>query len=300
MSTAVWVVLLSLLVVGLIGYASVVALLFWLQGRLVYPLERVRGLPRNSAADRFEPVTVRTADGLVLTGRYAPASQTDAYTVVLFHGNGEDLSQRARIAHDLLAAGHGVYLAEYRGYGGAPGRPSEAGLYADGRAALNFVTARTHRVAVHGFSLGTGVAVRMASEYQTLAALILEAPFTSIADIARARFPLFAFRCMVRDRYDNLSTIGHVRAPVLVCGGLRDPVIPPEHFTRLYSAVRSARRLALFEGAGHVDVWEMGAREHVLRFLEELRRTGALAGSEVGCPAWSVDEHVQRSCRSLD
>jgi hypothetical protein len=77
-------------------------------------------------------------------------------------------------------------------------------------------------------------------------------------------------------------------------------VVPPEHFMRLYSAVRPARRLALLEGAGHADVWAMGAREHVLHLLDELRRTGAIVGSEVGCPAWSVDEHGQRLCRGLD
>ncbi|MEM5436089.1 alpha/beta hydrolase [Paraburkholderia diazotrophica] len=277
MSETVRLILLSLLAVVLAGYAIVVALLFWLQGRLVYPLEQIRRVPPNAAADRIEPVTVRTADGLELPGRYAPASRHDAFTVVLFHGNGEDLSQRAQIAHDLIAAGHGVYLAEYRGYGGAPGHPSEAGLYADGRAALDFVAQRTNRIAVHGFSLGTGIAVRMASEYEALVALILEAPFTCIADVAKARFPMFAFRCMVRDRYDNLASIGRVRAPVLICGGLADAVIPPVQFARLYAAVRAPRRLEMIDGAGHVDVWEQGARERVLRFLDDLRRVSTAA-----------------------
>lgn len=289
MSETVRVVLISLLAIGLTGYAIVVALLFWLQGRLVYPLEQIRSVPRNTAADPIRLVTVHTADGLALPGRYAPASEPDAFTVVLFHGNGEDLSQRAQIAHDLIAAGHGVYLAEYRGYGGAPGHPSEAGLYADGRAAIDFVMQHTTRIAVHGFSLGTGVAVRMASEYEVLAALILEAPFTSIVDVARARFPLFAFRRLVRDRYDSLAIIGRVRAPVLICGGLADAVIPPAQFARLYSAVRAPRRLALIDGAGHVDVWEQGAREHVLHFLDDLRNAGAVI--ETAQPRGSAAPH---------
>jgi hypothetical protein len=100
MSTAAWVVLLSLLGVGLVGYASFVVRCSGYRGAS-YPLEQVRGLPRNSAADRIEPVTVRTADGLVLPGRYAPASQPDAYTVVLFHGNGEE-----RRGQSLRHAGH--------------------------------------------------------------------------------------------------------------------------------------------------------------------------------------------------
>ncbi|RKP52634.1 alpha/beta hydrolase [Trinickia fusca] len=253
-------------------YGLAVAALRWLEGRLIYPLERLREVTPNPDAERLALVPIGTVDGIELTCRYQASTRADGMTVVLFHGNGEDLSQRVHIAHDLVAEGYGVFLAEYRGYGGNAGHPSEAGLYADGRAALAFVAARTSRIVLHGYSLGSGVAVQLATEYP-ISALALEAPFTCIADVARTRFPFLPMRWLVRDRYDNLAKIGHVEAPVLIYGGSRDRVVPPQHFARLFDAVRASRRLIVIEGADHIDVWAKGGDALMLAFLRELSRS---------------------------
>ncbi len=263
--------LLSAAGIAALGYGSIVTMLLWLQGRLIYPLERIRDIPPHPDADRLAPVAVQTRDGLELIIRHKAPASADAATVVLFHGNGEDLSQRVHIAHDLIAAGYGVVLAEYRGYGGNPGKPHEAGLYADGRAAIEFAYRQTSRVILHGYSLGSGVAVQMATEYP-IDALLLEAPFTCMADVARTRFPYVPVRWLLRDRYDNLSKIGAVRAPVLIYGGLADGLISPRQFAALHAAVPGPRRLALVDDADHVDVWTRGGCGHVLSFLRALSR----------------------------
>lgn len=259
--------------VALLGYGAPVAALYWLQGRLIYPLERLRELPRKPFPSRFEAVRVRTADRLDLAARYCPPSRALAPTVVLFHGNGEDLSQRERIASELANAGYGVVVASYRGYSGNPGKPGEAGLYADGRAALRFAARHGARVVLHGYSLGSGIAVQLATEFD-VDALILEAPFTRIADVAAARFPWLPVRPLVRDRYDNVSKIGAVRAPVLIYGGTSDAVIPPRQFARLHDAVRAPRRLVTIDGADHTDVWDKGGAAAVRAFLEDMERRG--------------------------
>lgn len=261
--------LLSAAGVATLGVGSAFAAVLWLQGRLIYPLEKIRGVAPNPAADQLERVTLKTQDGLALAVRYKPPAHPDGRVVVLFHGNGEDLSQRVHIAHDLIEAGYGVLLAEYRGYGGNAGKPREAGLYADGRAAIEFAMRQSPRLVLHGYSLGSGVAVQLATEF-AIEALVLEAPFTSIADVAVTRFPRLPVRWLVRDRYDNLRKIGAVRVPVLIYGGDADGVIPAQQFAQLYSAVRAPRRLAVVDGADHVDVWTKGGADHVLRFLDEI------------------------------
>ncbi|MEM5446357.1 alpha/beta hydrolase [Paraburkholderia guartelaensis] len=259
---------------ALLIYGCAMALLYWLQGRLIYPSERLqRGPLRPDAQGRIRHVRVHTADGNELVcGHAAPADPARA-TVVLFHGNGEDLTQRTHIAHALLDAGYGVLLAGYRGYGGAPGRPSEAGLYADGRAAIAFAARHSRDVVLHGYSLGSAVAVQIATE-RPLAALLLEAPFTSIADVAAVRMRwlprIVPMRWLVRDRYDNLAKIGSVRAPILIYGGDADHVVPPAQFSRLFTAVRAPRRFAIIAGASHVNAWERGGHAHVLRFLDDV------------------------------
>ncbi|WP_322057354.1 alpha/beta hydrolase [Paraburkholderia sp. J63] len=270
-----WVGLLVFAAAALLVYVAATGLLFWLQGRLIYPPERMRRGPtaHEAAQNRIGYIRVRAADGIELVCGYAAPRHAERATVVLFHGNGDDLHQRMHVAHALLDAGYGVLLAGYRGYGGAPGHPHEAGLYADGRAALAYAMERSRRVVVHGYSLGSGVAVQLATEF-ALAALILEAPFTSIADVAATRFRWMPVRRLVRDRYDNLAKIGRVAAPVLIYGGNADRVIPPAQFSRLYTAVRAPRRLALVADASHVDAWERGGATHVLRFLADVLTPG--------------------------
>ena len=257
-----------------LAYALALAGLYWLQGRLVYPLEQIQAFKNAELEQRTEAVSIRTEDGLNLTVRFKAPSNETAPTVILFHGNGEDLAQRGHIALEMIEAGYGVLLAEYRGYGGNPGKPHEKGLYADARAAYAYASARCKHIVLHGYSLGSGVAVQLASEAR-IDALILESPFTSIIDVATKRFWLFPVRLLGRDRYESLAKIASIHAPLLIYGGTKDLVIPPAHFQRLFDAARGDKHLALIEDADHLDVWTMGGREHVMQFLASLQSSRA-------------------------
>lgn len=134
--------------------------------------------------------------------------------------------------------------AEYRGFAGNPGKPSEAGLYADGRAALDFLQGEGVPVVIHRCSLGSGIALQLAYE-RRCAGLILEAPFTSA--VAAARLPWLPVRYLA-----------HIDTPLLIYGGRDDRVIPPRQFAQLYEAACPPRQLVELEGAGHVDAWPTG------------------------------------------
>jgi fermentation-respiration switch protein FrsA (DUF1100 family) len=183
---------------------------------------------------------------------------------------------RAHIAHDLVAAGYGVFQAEYRGYAGNPGTPHEAGLYLDARAAYAFVAERSRSIVLHGYSLGSGIATQLALETR-VDALVLESPFTSIVDVAAQRFPLFPVRSLARDRYDNLSKIAAVGTPLLIYGGANDRIVPPRHFSRLHDAARQPKQIALIHDADHIDVWTAGGDVHVLEFLRGVENRSGVA-----------------------
>src|SRR5207247_4700078 len=108
------------------------------------------------------------------------------------------------------------------------GQPSEAGLSSDARAALDFLDGEgitPNRLVIYGESLGSGVAVPVAAQRE-VAALILEAPFTSVAEVAQYHYSFMPAAALVRDRFDSLSRIGNVKAPILVLHGERDRVVP--------------------------------------------------------------------------
>ena len=266
MPPALWILLTAIT----LTYAISLAALYWLQGRLVYPLEQIEALKNPTLDQETESIEVKTEDNITLKVRHKPPASNTAPTIILFHGNGEDLTQRAHIALEMIESGYGVLLAEYRGYGGNPGRPTEAGLYADARAAHAYASAHSKHIVLHGYSLGSGVAVQLASE-ANIDALILEAPFTSIVDVAAKRFWLFPVRLLARDRYESLSKIASVKKPILIYGGTKDGVIPPSHFQQLFDAARGDKRLALIEDADHLNVWTMGGRDHVMQFLASLQ-----------------------------
>lgn len=261
------------------GYAALVAAMALFQRAMIYHPGRRPAFPAAEEADLLEmaPVPVRTRDGWLVTGWYAPPSAHDARgrprgTVVFLHGNAGSAADRARKARALMAAGFGLFLVEYRGYGGNPGRPSETGLYNDARAVLTWMVSRgvaIDRVVLYGESLGSGVAVQMALDYPAIAALILEAPFTRLPDLAPPLVPSFIAGLLMADRYDNLAKIGQVAPPLLVIHGEQDVVVPAAMGRALLDAATTEKTGLFLPKAGHNDLWDFGAGEEVAKFLSE-------------------------------
>ncbi|HEX2116126.1 MAG TPA: alpha/beta hydrolase [Alphaproteobacteria bacterium] len=250
------------------AYVLVVGLLFALQRFLLYPANQFRPMPAQLGLPEMQVVSLRTPDGLDVIGWYAPP-RGDRITVASFHGNGDFIGANAEFARQLINRGFGVLLASYRGYSGNPGSPSEAGLYEDGRAAMDFLESRGARVVLQGFSLGSGVAVQLATE-RKVAGLILEAPFTSAVDVAAAAYPFVPVRWLMLDRYHSLAKIAGIDVPILVTHGTRDEVIPADQFDRLYEAIKAPKSRAVFQGATHVDLARHGSGRAALSFVERL------------------------------
>lgn len=264
-------------------YLLIVGGMYGFQRNLLYLPSRAVPNPAASGVAEMTEVTLRTADGLALRAWYAPAGET-APSLVYFCGNAGNIGDRGYKARPYLDAGLGVLLVGYRGYGGNPGSPSEEGLYADGRAALAFLAdagVAPERTVLYGESLGSGVAVQLASERTggaPFAAIVLEAPFTSVADVAASHYPFVPARWLVKDRFDSMTKIASVRAPVLVLQGEDDRVVPTRFGRRLFEAASEPKEGRWIAGASHNDVYEFGGAGVVLDFLR--RRAGAPGGGD--------------------
>ncbi|MEX0343182.1 MAG: alpha/beta hydrolase [Erythrobacter sp.] len=247
-----------------VAYLALVAMLYLAQGALIYPAPRAIG-PTTGG---FEEVSYRTADGLGLTAGYR-AARSGFPTIVYFHGNGADWVSSVVATDRLVPEGYGVLAAEYRGYRGNPGNPSEEGLYRDGRAAIAFLNGRgvePEGLVLIGNSIGSGVAVQMASEVEA-AALVLISPFASLRQLAGEKFRWLPTGLLLRDRYENADKLGDVKAPVLILHGDADTLIPPAHAEQL-AAANPAAELRIFSGYGHDLAWHEVAEEAVLAFLD--------------------------------
>jgi fermentation-respiration switch protein FrsA (DUF1100 family) len=271
---------------ALTAYVALVGALYFFQRHLLY--FPIGGRPQlgQLAALGVQEVRLRTADGLFLLSWYLPP-RGDRPVIAYFHGNGGHIGYRAERLRGFAQYGYGVLMVEYRGYGGNPGSPSEAGFHADAAAALDFLRdcgIAAKRLALYGESLGSGIAVALAA-HNEVAALILEAPFTSVAEVAQYHYSFMPAAALVRDRFDSLSRIGEVRAPILVLHGERDRVVPIRFGRALFDAAPQPKEFWLSREGGHEDLGRYGAMEAVRGFLE--RRIGqpemALGGT-VACP----------------
>jgi uncharacterized protein len=254
---------------ALASYAVLLGGLYVFQRHLLYLPGGRRPVLGELAALGVREVRVSTTDCLSLLSWYLPPRDgrpVNAY----FHGNGGHIGYRAERLRWFAHAGYGVLMLEYRGYGGNPGTPSEAGIHADGAAALDFLASSgftTNRVVLYGESLGSGVAVPLAAQRE-IAGLILEAPFTSVADVAQYHYAFIPASVMVWDRFDSLSWIGKVKAPILVLHGERDRVVPIRFGRALFDAASEPKEFWVARDGRHEDLMHFGAFEAVIEFLQ--------------------------------
>jgi fermentation-respiration switch protein FrsA (DUF1100 family) len=258
---------------AVVFYGVLIGVLYFIQRSMMYfPWSEVP-TPGESGVPEMRPVNLATADGLTLTSWYFPAAAGKP-TVVFFHGNAGHIGHRGFKGRVFLDAGFGLVLVGYRGFGGNPGRPDETGLYADGRAALAFLARSgvpSGRVVLYGESLGSGVATQLAVEAAKngtpVGAVVLEAPFSSVAAAAQHHYPYLPAYWLVKDRYDSIEKIADIGAPLLVVHGERDHVIPTRMGCEIFSAAREPKESLWLADADHNNLFEHGAGSRVVAFI---------------------------------
>lgn len=262
---------------GLIIAIGVLALFWALQRRLMYFPAGDLAAPASIGLRDVEPIAFTTADGLALHGWFVPGPRSPAwFTVLVFNGNAGNRADRAPLAAALRAHGLAVLLFDYRGFGENPGTPTQAGLMADGRAALAHLLERADvddtRLVLFGESLGTAIAVQIASE-RSPAALILRSPFASMIEVGRFHYPFLPVRWLLRDRFASIDRIRSLRCPLLVVAGEEDRIVPISQSRRLYDAAPSPKTLEVLPGADHNDFELLAGNEMiqaVVRFLQQM------------------------------
>ena len=260
---------LKLLLAGLAGYGLLVGLLYTQQRQILFKPDSSSPVRPADAPDRLIEITTETDDGLALAHWYLPPARRQAGVVVVLHGNAGNRAGPYGKFRDLHAWGYGLLLADYRGYGGNPGAPSETGLIADARSVLDWLAGQgvpAGRVVLYGESLGSGVATALAAE-RSVAGVVLEAPFTSIAELAQQQYWYVPARRLVRDPFDSRARIGQVDAPILILHGELDPTVPVAHGAALAETAGPDAEIVRFPDGDHLNLWQVGAAARVRAFL---------------------------------
>ena len=227
----------AVLYVGACGYlyANQRSLLYYPTPAVTAPVAGVERIVLRSDGETLQILRIGPAEGKAL---------------IYFGGNAQDVS---RVVPPFMKAfpGQPVYLVNYRGYGGSSGNPSEAALLRDAITVFDFVRLRHPDVAVIGQSLGSGVAVFLATVRQ-IARLVLITPYDSIESVAKNSFPQFPISLLLKDKFMSAARANEVRSPTLILLAEHDEVIPRASSEALIAAFRRLQPVVeVLQGATH-------------------------------------------------
>ena len=222
----------------------------------------------------FEDVYIAVNDGNGKKERihawWIPAEYPSDRYLLYLHGSALNIGANITHARRFQQMGFSVLLVSYRGYGKSDGSfPTEAHVYSDARAAWNYLTAQkgidAGAIFIYGHSLGAAVAIQLAVNNPTAGGLIVEAAFTSIADMARQipKYRIFPIELIVNQRFDSIEKVSRLQVPVLYIHGTSDTFVPHEMSRRLYQRTASAKQLKLILGGGHNNSAAVGGDEYL-------------------------------------
>ena len=266
-------------------YVALFAGLYLVQDKLLYTVDPVHTTPAEAGLSDVAEFKLPTPDGETLVGWYGKARPGQP-TLLYFHGQGGTLLARKPRFQRFMSEGWGVYAITWRGYGGSTGTPSEEHNVADAHLAYDALRrsgVAPEDIVIYGESLGTGVAVQLATKVDAVG-LVLDAPYTSTADVAQERYPFFPVRLGMHDTYESSRFIGHVHIPLLILHGEDDRVIPMRFGQRLFALANEPKQLALFAHGRHSDLYFHGALDAVRTFIAGLRKPDAGAPSATLVP----------------
>lgn len=216
-------------------------------------------------------VTLRNESGDRLYSWYGKA-EAGQPTILFFHGNGGSIPTRHERFRQWMSEGFGMFMLGYPGYGGSDGVPSERTFREASQLAYDFLREQgvsAEDIVIYGQSIGTGVAVWLASE-QIARALILEAPMTSAIDVAETHYPYLPVSLLLKDKFLSIDYVGKIDMPLLIVHGDADQIIGIEHGRSLFEAAIEPKAFFQVKGAGHNNLISYPIVETIKEYVVNL------------------------------
>lgn len=259
---------LKLLVILLFMYIGICATIYFKQSSLLYfPDKAIEEISAYGLGDA-QDLVVKSEDGTNIQLWYKKPA-LNKQMILYFHGNSYHLGQRSPKFREMIDLGYGFVAPSYHGFGKSEGTPSKQAILEDARTAVKFLQEngyKTEDVIVIGDSLGSGVAVQMATEYK-FKGVFLITPYTSVADRAQEIYWYIPVHYLVRDNFISSDKIDHINAPLLIVHGTKDDVIPHAHSEKLFELAEEPKKLIIYDGKGHANLDNREIIKEMTQFL---------------------------------
>ena len=262
-------IVLNSFLILLLVYISIVVFLFFYQRKLLYHPSENNYLDETQLNHKIEKTFIQSNDKLV---SWYFKKNSKFKTILFFHGNAGKLDNRVYKLNELSKLNINYLIIAYRGFSGNTGSPSENGLYEDANSAkvwLNKNGVNDKDIIIYGESLGTAVAIDLASRYK-FSGIILESPFTSMLELAQKYYPIIPVKLILKDRYESKKKLNDIKSPVLVMHGRNDNIVPFYMGQQIYEALSEPKFAYFNDQDDHMMEYNKELISSVKKFLEQI------------------------------
>ncbi len=253
-----------------IAYLFVIIFMYFYQRNLLYhPSEN--NYQNDKPQFNYEEVNIDVESDIKLKSWFIEKDLSRFKTLLIFHGNAGDLSNRIYKLNELNKLEINILLISWRGFSGNNGSPTEKNLYKDAEAAIRWLNQKkisNNRIILYGESLGTAVAIEMAKK-NNFNSIILESPFTSIENSAKNYYPYLPIKLLLKDRYDSIDKIQKIKSPILIMHGKRDDVVPFSMGQELFAKANDPKHSYFTQNDDHMMEFNLELLKEIKNFIDK-------------------------------
>ena len=264
--------ILQILFVLFFIYLALLVFLYFYQRNLLYhPNEN--NYSEDNLTVKVKKVKIQTPDNLKLNGWFHKKNLSDYKTIIYFHGNAGTLDNRIHKLNHFKDIDVNFLIIAWRGFSGNQGKPTENGLYMDGKSAVNWVLeqgVKQKNIVLYGESLGTAIALEIAQK-KNFAGVILETPFTSMVAAAQNFYPYIPVSLLLKDRYENEKKVMNTNIPIMIMHGEKDTIVPFSMGKRIFEIANEPKYSYFTKYDNHMMEYDDQLINALKGFLKSLK-----------------------------
>jgi fermentation-respiration switch protein FrsA (DUF1100 family) len=254
-----------------LAYFIIILFVYFYQRNLLYHPSENNYL-NDKITFNYEEIFIETDKNINLKSWFIKKDLNKFKTILIFHGNAGNLFNRVYKLNELNKLDVNILLISWRGFSGNKGKPTEKNLYHDAEEAVKWLNNRgaiSKNIILYGESLGTGVATELGTS-NAFGGIILESPFTSIANAAKIYYPYLPVNIILKDRYDSIGKIRNITTPILIMHGKKDNIVPQKMGLELYEKANQPKFSYFPENDDHMMEYNDNLLNSIKLFINKI------------------------------
>lgn len=254
-----------------LAYFIIILFVYFYQRNLLYHPSENNYL-NDKIIFNYEEIFIETDKKIKLKSWFIKKDLNKFKTILIFHGNAGNLFNRVYKLNELNKLDINILLISWRGFSGNKGKPTEKSLYHDAEEAVKWLNNRgaiSKNIILYGESLGTGVATELGTS-NAFGGIILESPFTSIANAAKIYYPYLPVNLILKDRYDSIGKIKNITTPILIMHGKKDNIVPQKMGLELYEKANQPKFSYFPENDDHMMEYNDNLLNSIKLFINKI------------------------------